>query len=148
MKLSEEYGEHKTFHDEHRESDQKKKYHDEHQDYTHHGGKQFKQHANKGHYDENKHGEDFHKFGKAGHESNREGAFKKGGHHHAAADRYKQEGGKYQSQAHAHGHHSEGNFKLLYIRHVEIYTVKSPNTDHILMEINFFLRISIRSVHT
>ncbi|GIZ02710.1 hypothetical protein CEXT_647341 [Caerostris extrusa] len=73
----EEYGEHKTFHDEHRETDHKKKYHDEHKDYSHHGGKQFKHHANKGHYDENKHGSDFHKFGKAGHDSHHEGALRK-----------------------------------------------------------------------
>ncbi|XP_035229548.1 histidine-rich glycoprotein-like [Stegodyphus dumicola] len=104
----EEFGEHKTFHDEHRETDHKKKYHDEHQDYSHHGGKHFKQHANKGHYDENKHGHDFHKFGKAGHESHHEAGHKKGGHHHAVGDGFKQAGGKQQSEAHAQGHHSRG----------------------------------------
>ncbi|GIX68097.1 uncharacterized protein CDAR_197171 [Caerostris darwini] len=104
----EEYGEHKTFHDEHRETDHKKKYHDEHKDYSHHGGKQFKHQANKGHYDENKHGSDFHKFGKAGHDSHHEGAFKKGGHHQAAGDSFKHAGGQHHSEAHAQGHHSEG----------------------------------------
>ncbi|GFX76255.1 uncharacterized protein TNCV_4036561 [Trichonephila clavipes] len=104
----EEYGEHKTFHDEHRETDHKKKYHDEHKDYSHHGGKQFKHHANKGHYDENKHGSDFHKFGKSGHESHHDGEYKKGGHHQAAGDAFKHTGGQHHDEAHAHGHHAEG----------------------------------------
>lgn len=72
-----------------------------------------KQNTNKGQYDENKHGHDFHKFGKAGQESNREGAYKKGGNHHTSGDAFKQDGGKHHSQAHAQGHHSEGNFNFL-----------------------------------
>lgn len=74
----EESGEHKTFHDDFHDSDYKKKYQDHHDFYDQNGAKFKKGYGGKTYKDEKNHGDDYHKYGKSGHEHHDAGGHKKG----------------------------------------------------------------------
>ncbi|GFT58851.1 uncharacterized protein NPIL_217761 [Nephila pilipes] len=106
----EEYGDHKTFHDEFLDNDHFHDYDDKHEHQQMQGGRFSKGYKRSGENKEHDVGDEKHAWGKAGHDGNAEGYYEKGGHLSGHHHGHKKNEGHYDANS-RHAKHASHKLK-------------------------------------